>query len=46
MKKCESVALIQNCSNASKFQYHCLINEAENAFFEVCVPSYIILLGM
>lgn len=46
MKTCESVALIQNCSNASKFQYHCLINEAENAFFEVCVPSYIKLLGM
>lgn len=44
-KDCESLAFIQNCTDPKKFKYHCLINEFENAFIEVCAGSYYILLG-
>lgn len=45
IKNCASLAFIQNCTSPAKFQYHCLIDEAEKTFIEVCVPSYNILLG-
>lgn len=45
IKNCVSLAVIQNCTTSAKFQYHCLIDEAEKTLIEVCVPSYNILLG-
>lgn len=42
---CEYLAKVQNCTIASNFKYHCLINEFENAFFEVCAESYYIVSG-
>lgn len=45
IKNCASLAVIQNCTTPAKFQYHCLIDEVEKTFIEVCVPSYNILLG-
>lgn len=44
-KDCDSVANSQNCTTHSKFKYHCLINEFENAFIEVYAESYFILSG-
>lgn len=42
-KDCESLARVQNCTtDVSKFKYHCVINELENGFYEVCAPVYII----
>lgn len=40
MKNCEAFAHDQNCTSPSDFQYHCVINEFENAFIEVCAPTY------
>lgn len=45
LKNCTSLAVIQNCTKPVKFKYHCLIDEAEKTFIEVCVPLYIITLG-
>lgn len=42
---CEYLAKEQNCTKASNFKYHCLINEFENASFEVCAESYFIVSG-
>lgn len=40
-KNCESMAREQNCTtDASEFKYHCVINEFENGFVEVCAPVY------
>lgn len=40
-KDCKSLGRIQNCTtDASKFKYHCVINEFENGFVEVCSPVY------
>uniref|UniRef100_A0A8W8JBX9 Novel STAND NTPase 3 domain-containing protein n=1 Tax=Magallana gigas TaxID=29159 RepID=A0A8W8JBX9_MAGGI len=42
IKKCSLLAQKQNCTDVSNFEYHCVINEYENAFIEVCAPAYII----
>ncbi|XP_062577803.1 uncharacterized protein LOC134239648, partial [Saccostrea cucullata] len=39
-KNCESIAVIQNCTDRSKFQYHCLMNHWKNATLEVCAPIF------
>ena len=41
-KGCEKYANLQNCTEPSKFLYHCAINEYGNATVEVCAPLYII----
>lgn len=40
LKKCELQAHQQNCSSIEKIKYHCVMNEFENAFIEVCAPVY------
>lgn len=30
----------QNCTSPENIKYHCVINELENAFIEVCAPKY------
>lgn len=42
IKRCSLLAQKQNCTDVSNFEYHCVINEYENAFIEVCAPGYII----
>lgn len=42
LKNCTSLAFIQNCTKTIKFKYHCVINELEDAFLEVCAPEYYI----
>lgn len=42
IKKCNLLAHKQNCTDVSNFEYHCVINEYENALTEVCVPAYMI----
>lgn len=42
MKNCESMARVQNCTAQQKFKYHCVMNELENTFVEVCAEEYII----
>lgn len=39
-KNCESIAHKQNCTTPDKIKYHCVMNELENAFIEVCAPEY------
>ncbi|XP_062604833.1 uncharacterized protein LOC134266628 [Saccostrea cucullata] len=39
-KNCESIAVIQNCTDRSRFQYHCLMNHWKNATLEVCTPIF------
>lgn len=39
-KNCESIAYEQKCTTPEKFKYHCVMNELENAFIEVCAPEY------
>lgn len=39
-KNCESINHKQNCTTPEKIKYHCVINELENAFIEVCAPEY------
>uniref|UniRef100_A0A8W8JFC7 FZ domain-containing protein n=1 Tax=Magallana gigas TaxID=29159 RepID=A0A8W8JFC7_MAGGI len=43
LKNCTSLAFIQNCTETIKFKYHCVMNELEDAFLEVCAPEYYIL---
>lgn len=40
VKNCESIAHKQNCTTPEKIKYHCVMNELENAFIEVCAPEY------
>lgn len=42
MKNCEALAAIQNCTVPEKFKYHCVMNELETEFVEVCAPEYYI----
>lgn len=42
IKNCEAMAGIQNCTTAEKFKYHCVMNELETKFVEVCAPEYYI----
>lgn len=39
-KNCESIAHEQKCTTPEKIKYHCVINELEKAFIEVCAPEY------
>lgn len=39
-KQCELKAHGQNCSSIEEIKYHCVMNELENAFIEVCAPVY------
>ncbi|XP_062612349.1 uncharacterized protein LOC134274109 [Saccostrea cucullata] len=41
-KDCNELALKQNCTSAENFKYHCLMNELEDGFVEVCAPAYFI----
>lgn len=41
-KNCEAMADIQNCTFSEKFKYHCVMNELETEFVEVCAPEYYI----
>lgn len=42
LKNCTSLAFIQNCTETVKFKYHCVMNELEDEFLEVCAPEYYI----
>lgn len=42
MKKCDLLSERQNCTVASNFKYHCVMNEFEDAFVEVCAQAYMI----
>lgn len=43
LKNCQALALTQNCTTEPrKFKYHCVMNEYENAFVEVCATEYYI----
>lgn len=42
IKDCEAKAGIQNCTIPHKFKYHCVMNEFETEFVEVCAPEYYI----
>ena len=41
IKNCQAKAKYQNCTDPTKFQYHCVLNEYGNALVEVCAPVYI-----
>lgn len=43
LKSCEPLAFIQNCTEPTKYKYHCVMNEFQTAFVEVCAPSSYIL---
>lgn len=40
-KNCESIALLQNCTDNKKFKYHCVLNSLKNATLEVCAEEII-----
>lgn len=40
IKNCEAKAGIQNCTIPDNFKYHCVMNELETEFVEVCAPAY------
>lgn len=42
LKNCELLSQKQNCTEASNFRYHCVMNEFEDALVEVCAPAYTI----
>jgi hypothetical protein len=42
-KNCEAIAHIQNCSDPSRYKYHCVMDELEKSYVEVCAPESIIL---
>lgn len=42
IKNCEAMAGILNCKIPEKFKYHCVMNELETEFVEVCAPEYYI----
>lgn len=42
LKNCERYALNQNCTERHNFKYHCVMNENEQAYFELCAAEYII----
>lgn len=41
-KNCKITAAQQNCSEADKFVYHCVIDGFENETLEVCAPQKLI----
>lgn len=44
-KNCEEKARTHSCAEIEQYQYHCLINELEDAFVEVCAKEYKIYFG-
>lgn len=42
IKDCATIAVIQSCTVSGNFKYHCLMNELETGFVEVCAPQYYI----
>lgn len=42
-KNCSSIANIQNCTKPANFKYHCVINEFENTFIEVCAAEFYVI---
>ncbi|XP_056016260.1 uncharacterized protein LOC125673622 [Ostrea edulis] len=42
IKGCEALARKQNCTDPSRFKYHCVINDQGNSLVEVCAPVYYI----
>lgn len=42
IKNCKVTAEIQNCTDPEKFKYHCVMNELETKFVELCAPRYYI----
>lgn len=42
IKNCEAIAGIQTCTVPENFKYHCVMNELETEFVEVCAPQYYI----
>lgn len=45
VKNCEEQSRTQNCTGTKPYEYHCLINELEDAFVEVCAEKKYINLG-
>lgn len=41
-KRCDSLATIQGCVEPNKFVYHCLVNQQNDGFVEVCAPEWIL----
>lgn len=39
-KKCDVLGKIQNCTEADKFMYHCVLNKDATMLLEVCAPMY------
>lgn len=39
-KNCGSIAHEQKCTGPKRIKYHCVMNELETAFIEVCAPVY------
>lgn len=42
IKNCKEIARFQRCTVPEKFKYHCVMNELETTFVELCAPQYII----
>lgn len=42
IKNCNVTAGIQNCTDTENFKYHCVMNELETNFVELCAPQYYI----
>lgn len=40
VKKCETWAKLQNCTEPERFKYHCAMNEHENKLIEVCAKEH------
>lgn len=41
-KRCDALANIQTCVDPNKFVYHCLVNQENDGFVEVCAPEWIL----
>lgn len=41
-KRCDALANIQTCVDPKKFVYHCLVNQQNDGFVEVCAPEWIL----
>lgn len=44
-KNCEEQARTHNCTEIEQYKYHCVINELEDAFIEVCAEELLIHFG-
>lgn len=41
-KRCDALANKQTCVDPHKFVYHCLVNQQNDGFVEVCAPEWIL----